>query len=114
MENTARGDRSAVIATLNDRFRSSFAGGSVYITAGVEALPSDVKAMALRKVTTFDAFTAENDPHGEHDFGAFDLAGHRFFWKIDYYDTLYEYGSEDPGDPEITRRVLTLMLADEY
>ena len=38
------------------------------LTAGVNALPSDVSAMAIRKVATFDA---DNDPHGEHDFGSF-------------------------------------------
>ena len=114
MDNTARRDRAAAIAALNDAFRSTFSGGSVYMTAGVDALPSDVKAMALRKVATFTAFTPENDPHGEHDFGAFDLAGRKFFWKIDLYDPSMEYGSEDPSDPERTRQVLTLMLAEEY
>jgi hypothetical protein len=27
----------------------------------------------------------DNDPHGEHDFGAFEHEGQRIFWKIDYY-----------------------------
>ena len=62
----------------------------------------------------FDAFTEDNDPHGEHDFGAFDHAGHRIFWKIDYYDQSLEFGSENPADPAKTTRVLTIMLADEY
>ena len=37
--------------------------------------------MAIRTVATFDAFSADNDPHGEHDFGSFELAGDKFFWK---------------------------------
>jgi hypothetical protein len=62
----------------------------------------------------FDAFTPDNDPHGEHDFGAFDEGGDRFFWKIDYYDKQMEFGSPDAADPDVTARVLTLMLAEEY
>jgi hypothetical protein len=73
-----------------------------------------VQAMALRRVATFDDFMPENDPYGEHDFGAFDLAGRRFFWKIDQYDKNLEFGSSDPSDPEQTTRVLTLMLAEDY
>ncbi|WP_292533133.1 DUF3768 domain-containing protein [Methylocystis sp.] len=73
-----------------------------------------MKASAVRKTATFDAFTQDNDPHGEHDFGSFELAGRTFFWKIDYYDPNLEFGSEDPGDPTKTTRVLTIMLADEY
>jgi hypothetical protein len=56
----------------------------------------------------------DNDPHGEHDFGAFEVAGVRFFWKIECYDRAMEFGSEDPSDPAQTTRVLTIMLADEY
>ena len=89
-------------------------GGLVTMTAGVNALPSDVKALVIRRVATFAAFTLENDPHGEHDFGAVELSGRRFFWKIDYYDREQRYGSDDPADPEQTTRVLTIMLAEEY
>ena len=104
------------IRELNDQFRKTFDPtlGRMMLTAGVSALPSEVCAIALRKVATFDAFDAGNDPHGEHDFGSFNLAGDRLFWKIDYYDSTLECGSEDPADPTKTTRVLTLMLAAEY
>ena len=112
IDNQAR-DR---VRELNDAFRQSLDLnlGKVVMTSGVDSLASDVRAMAIRKTATFDAFGTDNDPHGEHDFGSFDLAGHRFFFKIDYYDSSLEMGSDDPADPAKTTRVLTLMLAEEY
>ena len=102
------------IRELNDRFRMTMTGGRVLMTAGVNALPSDVKAMVVRRVATFSDFNADNDPHGEHDFGNFELAGRKFFFKIDYFDANMEFGSEDPADPAKTTRMLTIMLAEEY
>ena len=43
----------------------------MFLTAGVDALPSEVQAMVMREVATFSDFTADNDPHGEHDFRQF-------------------------------------------
>ena len=102
------------IALLNDSFRKTLSGGQVFLTAGVHELPDMVKAAVIQRVAIFDAFTEDNDPYGEHDFGSFDLCGRRFFWKIDYYDRAMEHGSEDPADPDQTTRVLTIMLASEY
>ena len=102
------------IKTLNDAFRTTMTGGTVLLTAGVDALPSDVKAMVIRRVATFSDFNEDNDPHGEHDFGNFTLTGRKFFWKVDYFDAAMEYGSEDPADPSKTTRVLTIMFASEY
>ncbi len=102
------------IRELNDRFRTTMTGGQVLMTAGVNALPSDVKTMVIRRVATFTDFNADNDPHGEHDFGSFTLAGRKFFFKIEYYDAKMEFGLEDPADPAKTTRVLTIMLAEEY
>jgi hypothetical protein len=102
------------IRALNDAFRTAMTGGRVMLTAGVDALPSDIKAIVIRRVTTFSDFNPNNDPHGEHDFGSFQVAGRKFFFKIDTYDPEMRYGSEDPADPAKTTRVLTIMLAEEY
>jgi len=102
------------IRQLNDALRTTFNGGRVLMTVAVNALPDDVKALALQRIRNFSDFSADNDPHGEHDFGSFELTGETFFWKIDYYDERCEYGSEDPADPAKTTRVLTLMLASDY
>jgi hypothetical protein len=102
------------IRQLNDAFRTTFKGGKVLMTASVEELPAPVKAHALLMVGEFSTFTKDNDPHDEHDFGKFELVGRTFFWKIDYYDQQCECGSEDPSNPKITTRVMTLMLASDY
>jgi Protein of unknown function (DUF3768) len=107
-------ERTERIRDINDGFRRTFTGGKVMMTCGVAELPDMVKAKALQLVATFDQFTEDNDPHGEHDFGSFELVNRKFFWKIDYHDRDLRYGSEDPSDPERTMRVLTLMLAGEY
>jgi hypothetical protein len=99
------------IRALNDRFRQTFVGGRIMVTATVAALPSDVLAMALRRVASFDTFTPDNDPHGEHDFGGFTLAGHSFYWKIDLYEGP---GVKDRDGGLAVTRVLTIMLAEEY
>jgi hypothetical protein len=36
------------------------------------------------------------------------------FFKIDYYDRTLSHHSPDPGDPSVTERVITAMLAEEY
>ena len=84
------------------------------MTATVQSLPPDTVALALSKMRAFNDFTPDNDPHSEHDFGSFDLAGEKFFCKIDYYQLSMEGGSEDASDPKKTTRVLTLMLAEDY
>jgi hypothetical protein len=106
---------AAKIAALNDQFRKHGVGnGRVMVTRSVRDLGSAFELAALLKVRAFDAFTADNDPHGEHDFGSFELEGRKLFWKFDYYDLALEHGSEDPSDPLKTCRVLTIMLAEDY
>lgn len=116
------------IRNLNDQFRKgalpSSSLGRLVQTKGVldlvnrlqATLPNGSFAFAqlIEKVQAFDQFDEANDPHGEHDFFSFDFHGKTLFVKIDYYDLNYEYGSENPADPSKTRRVLTIMLSEEY
>jgi hypothetical protein len=89
-------------------------GCSWFVSAGVAALGSGFLAAAVDATCNFADFTADNDPYGEHDFGAFEMDGQRVFWKIDYYDQTITAGSPDAADPSLTKRVLTIMLASEY
>ena len=102
------------VRDLNDAFRRSFAGGQVMTTVGVAAMAEELRSEVFGCVRGFEAFTRENDPHSEHDFGSFEVGGQKLFWKIDYYDAAMEFSSEDPADPSKTTRVLTIMLASEY
>jgi hypothetical protein len=105
---------SAKIAKLNDHARCSFTECRVMITTGIHQLDGPVISGILLAVQTFNQFTADNDPYGEHDFGCVKVAGHTVFWKWAYYDLDLQMHSPDPADPAVTARVLTIMLADEY
>lgn len=102
------------IATLNDNFRKSFIGGQVLLTAGIAAMSSEDKANIISMVQNFNDFTEDNNVYGERDFGSFDYKGEKILWKIDYYDLNHKYMSEDPSNPDITNRVLTILLSCEY
>jgi hypothetical protein len=102
------------IRALNDQLRTTGQGGDLVVTRGIAALEVDAKASIFAAVQTFDRFTTDNDPHGEHDFGLIEIAGERIMFKIDYYDRSMTGHSPDESDPNVTRRVLTIMLANEY
>ena len=50
---------------------------------------------------SFETFSEDNDPHGQHDFGAFDHAGRRIFWKIDTYDQSLEFAAQALTGPRM-------------
>ena len=102
------------IRTLNDQLRRNLQGDKAVMTPGVAALGSEAVQRLVQTIAVFDDFCTANDPHGEHDFGAFDFDGVEVFFKIDYFDKDFEFHSPDPGDPAVTQRVITLMLAEEY
>lgn len=102
------------IRALNDDLRRNLSKGTAVMTIGVAALGPELVERIVRAVATFDDFHHANDPYEEHDFGMFDVEGHRLLFKIEYYDRKLERHSPDPADPTVTERVITLMLAEEY
>ena len=98
-------------------------------TTGFCSLSAADRSRVRELIETYNAFTPGNDPHGERDFGAIYQGRdgrwtalpppksdpvETVFWKIDAYDRALQFGSEDPANPAVTRRVLTIMLASEY
>lgn len=105
----------ARVRRLNDQFRCFGVGrGSLMITSGIDGLGLGFVAAAVAALRAFDAFDQDNDPHHEHDFGAFTLQSQRLLFKIDYYDLDLVGHSADAADAAQTHRVLTLMLSNEY
>ncbi len=113
------------IARLNDGLRDNIHApgrNRVVMTRGVAELIGDVslfrnfhkRAELLRAIRGYDGFDQSNDPHGERDMGRFAFEGTDCYWKIDYHNADLTAGSEDPADPSLTTRVLTIMRVDEW
>jgi hypothetical protein len=108
-------DKGARIRALNDQLRRYLIGGHVYLSHGVKALGQTEIETLMRAIAEFDDFDDGNDPFGEHDFGAVEVEGQRYFFKIDYYaDADFSAGTEDASDPDRCTRVLTVMHPAEY
>jgi hypothetical protein len=130
MSDTTSKDRASqnhtIIAKHNDMFRRNFGldvqdeqeiTGVYLFSQGVQALSNEERLEIILKVRSFDNFNKGNDPYGEHDFGSFKLDNRNLtiFWKIDYFDTNFEYGcSPNPSNAFDIKRTLTVMLAREY
>ena len=102
------------IRALNDQLRQNFADGMAVMTPGVAALGAEAVERIVKTIALFDDFCQANDPHEEHDFGAFEADGHMIMFKIEYVDQDLSMHSPDPADPSVTQRVITIMLAEEY
>ena len=108
MNNTDR------IRELNDQHRNYIPATKTVITRWVNALWNDAVYDIMREVRDFRNFNEWNNPYLENDFWTFEYEEETIYWKIDYFDKDYRYGSEDPSDPDKTWRLLTIMLSDEY
>jgi len=104
-----------IIAKLNDLARSAMGiASNVVISDGVSTLSAEDLADVRHKVETYNSFMADNDRHGERNAGSFSHAGETIIWKIDYQNLTLDGESDDPADPKVTTRVLTIMMASEY
>jgi Protein of unknown function (DUF3768) len=127
---TAR-EHTVRIARLNDLARRAMGVACTAVaTVGFRSLPAADQSCVRELIETFDAFDEDNDPHGERDFGTIyqledgrwttepprlrEDERERVFWKLDCYDCQMQFASDDAANSAITRRVLTIMLSDEY
>ena len=118
---------AARIAAQNDAFRHALPfrvpgtaeldglRGRVLFTQAVAARGSLFGVQCLLAVAAHRTFDPENDPNGWHDFGAVEVEGTRVWFKIDLYDAGdMTHGSEAPGDPARTYRVLTVLFPSDW
>jgi len=113
----------ATIAAQNDAFRKAICGqpvlgkipqGKLVVTASVDAQGPLFVMEALRQVGTFEAFNEDADPDHLHEMGVIEIETLTVWWKIDLYDLDYHFGSDDPDNPDQTRRVLTILFPSDY
>ena len=91
------------IRRLNDAARSNpGTASSANVTLGFQSLPDADRFAALAAIVGFSRFDGDNDPYGEHDFGAVyrlttggwtqerpkdeKTIAETVFWKVDLYD----------------------------
>jgi hypothetical protein len=106
--------RAERVRALNDELRTTGRGGEIVATRGLLAYGPETVARVFAAVQGFADFTADNDPYGEHDFALLRPEDLQVIFKIGYYNPTLSGHSPDPTDPQVTRRVLTIMLAEEY
>lgn len=106
--------KTELIRHFNDELRRNLTRGGAFMTLGVAALGSDIAERIFDAIMLCDSFCYDSDPYGERDFGSIKIEGHTIFWKIDYYSNDMSQGSPDPSDPSVTKRIITIMLAEEY
>ncbi|MFC0205325.1 DUF3768 domain-containing protein [Novosphingobium soli] len=111
--------RTQTIARLNDRARLGLdRTATIVVTSTLLAYLSDgtAKSFVLARARTLQAARncSFNEDSPERDFAAFEIDGIGCFLKVDCYDQDLQYGSEDPADASITRRVVTIMAREDY
>ena len=107
-------DLNDALRTVRDPIGALMFNGSLVITRALADKGNACIDQAVEAMRMFSNFTPDNDPWSEHDFAAFEVDGVTCNFKIDYFASDLEHGSEAPWDAGVTRRVLTLMLAQDY
>ncbi len=96
---------------------STNVGGFVFLVIlGVMLAEHDLAVVVERKrlqhhIETVAVIVREGDANV--GFGSCKIDGETFYFKIDYYSTDMQSGSEDPCNPKKTTRVLTIIYASD-
>jgi hypothetical protein len=103
------------VEELNDTFRQTLLGGRVALTDSVaHALGADGCEKLMHRIMNYEGFVRDGDRYDEHNFGVVLMSSKSFIWKIDYYSPDMQRLSNNPANVDITKRVMTVMLAEEY
>lgn len=111
--------RLATIARLNDRTRQGLdrTARIMMTKTCLGTFASDDRADAIIVQAQLLAAIRRHDfpdtEARERDRGSFTFRDTTVYFRIDYYDADLAYGSEDPADASVTRRVLTIMLRED-
>ncbi|MAL26807.1 MAG: hypothetical protein CL820_13140 [Croceicoccus sp.] len=107
------------MAELNDRARQGLdrTARTVFTIGLLDELSvgsraRDILAQARIMKAMRECDFGEDSP--ERDMAWFEVDGIRMMMKIDYFDTDFEWGSEDPANAAETRRVITIMRPGDY
>ena len=74
VQETSSKGKTEMIRALNDALRTGSGGdGMIVLTQGVQSQGEAFVSKVMKAVQQFDEFTPDNDPHGEHNFAAFDV-----------------------------------------
>lgn len=105
-----------IIGELNDQFRQGDMSLGIYLkTPEVRALTFEQQDELLELVRGSNWFSDNcNEPDYERDFGKVTLDGKGYYWQIEYKDPSLTQASEEPANPNVTKRTMTLMREDEY
>ncbi len=99
---------------LNFILRQTGVGGTIAFMGGLAHASQETKLAVFAAVQNAEVKDDGNDTHGEADFGKVVVDGQKYLWKIDYYDVEMGFGSDDPSDPKVTQRVLSIFRAEDY
>lgn len=113
IKNTEERNQNAV-ALLNDKLRTQHIGGRIMMTHRISSLDKARIHSIIHAIASFTDFNSNNDPYGEHDCAILEVEGMSIIWKIDYYDETLNGHSPDASNPDVTVRIMTVMLAEEY
>ncbi|MYL99709.1 DUF3768 domain-containing protein [Novosphingobium sp. FGD1] len=107
-----------IIARLNDRCRHGLdRTGRTVITRtclGTFANNPVAEVVAQAQILAeVRKFTYPDDDRTERDRGQIEYRGTTVYFQIDAYDANLKWGSPDPTDASVTRRVMTIMVRED-
>ena len=94
--------------------KQTMEGGIAVISPGIAALgPSKVRRL-FQTISIFDDFCAVKEPHLPGQFIPFDFDGTEIVFRIDYVYKGPPPRSPAQTDLQVTERIITINLAEEY